>query len=275
MKKYFSIICVFSLILMIMPFNASAKNLQSEIDEFLATSGVSVEIIKQMPFGQKQVIYENIGNKEAEFSGYDARGFQLDNEGKLQFIAGVSASSSGNMQIQGGLISKSDLTLSVVGFKTTVSSGGKTWTEYSVYPSFVWKKLVKVKNDSFAMSMYSGWEAVPGERNLRLHLFNSQGQSAQHVDLNPNNASSSGYSYKVPTNTGFMQGSYQGHSYYNLKKTASNATPAISLHYAHDYSSSMTLSYSLNVGNYGSISLSGNVSKINEMSDNFNVSGLS
>lgn len=61
---------------------------------------------------------------------------------------------------------------------------------------------------------------------------------------------------------------------YYLRKTSSSATPTISLYYAHDYSSSMDLSYSLNVGNYGSITISGDVYRINEMADNFDIPGL-
>lgn len=124
------------------------------------------------------------------------------------------------------------------------------------------------------MSMYPGWEAVPGERNLCLHLMNSQGQSAQQVDITPNDSDYSGYAYKIPSNIGALQGSYQGHAYYQLEKKDPNASPRISLKYAHDYSAFCELSYSLDVGGFGSISIVGDVSKIDTMSDNFYVSGL-
>lgn len=269
MKKLLSIICTISLLLMIVPLGVSANSLDSEINTFLLNSGVPEEVVNSLSLGQKEMIYDTIGNSSAEFCGCDIRSFELNNN-VLESTGTVSISANDEIQPQSGLISNSDLVLSVVGFKST---DGST-TEYYVYPSFEWKKPVKVKNDSFAMSMYNGWEAIPGKRNLRLHLHNYEGESVQYVDLNPTNANSSGYSYKVPSSIGFMQGMYQGHAYYILNKTSSSATAAISLHYVHDNSSAMNLSYSLNVGAYGSISISGDVSQADVMSDNFDISGL-
>lgn len=269
MKKLLNIICTISLLLMVVPLEVSANSLDSEINTFLLKSGVPAEVVNSLSLGQKEMIYDTIGNSSAEFCGCDIRSFELNNN-VLESTGAVSISANNEIQPQSGSISNSDLVLSVVGFKST---DGST-TEYYVYPSFEWKKPVKVQNDSFAMSMYNGWEAIPGKRNLRLHLHNYEGQTVQYVDLNPNDANSSGYSYKVPSGVGFMQGMYQGHAYYILNKTSSSATPAISLRYVHDNSSSMNTTYNINLGPYGSISVSGSVDKISEMADNFNISGL-
>lgn len=257
------------LALMVTSYSAFAEA-SSSLDDFLLEAGVPLAIIETMPIGQKQIVFEKIGNKSAVFSGYDSKEYRLNNDGEL-----IPEGEKGRIQTYQGLIPPSDLTLSVIGFTLDVSdTTGNTWKEYDVFPSFVWNKLVKVKNDSFAMSMYPGWEAVPGERNFCLHLMNSQGQSAQQVDITPNDSHYSGYAYKIPSNIGALQGSYQGHAYYKLEKKDPNASPRISLKYAHDYSSFFELSYSLEVGGFGSISIVGDVSKIDTMSDNFYVSGL-
>ena len=122
------------------------------------------------------------------------------------------------------------------------------------------------------MNMYPEWSAVPKKRNLRLHLMNSQGQSAQYVDLTPSDSSDRGYCYKVPSNIGAMQGLYEGYAYYEIRK-GNNPQSAISLRYAHDASSNRNTSYSLSLGYIG-ISITGNTSNIYSISDNFDVSGL-
>lgn len=271
MKKIFSLIIATALFLTTVSLSTSANGLYSEIDTFLLNSGVPEEVVNSMPLGQKEMIYDDIGSCDAEFCGYDLCGFSLNGD-TPELTGTASVSANGEAQPLSGLIPNSDLELSVVGFKSTFVSGEESHIEYSVFPSFVWKRPVKIVNDSFAMSMYSGWEAIPGKRNLRIHLYNYEGQSVQHVDLNPSSSNSSGYSYKIPSGVGFMQGMYQGHAVYHLLKKSSSATPAISLYYAHDTSSSSNSSYSINLGSYGSISMSGNTNKVQEMSDNFIIS---
>lgn len=230
------------------------------IDDFLLEAGFPQDLIDSMSEIQKDIIYENSKNQIIKFAGYETQSFVLDDDDNLSPV-----------QPRAGLISSSDLTISVFGTYTTNSSGTVLYS--SVYPSFVWNKAVKVKNDSFSMAMYSGWEARPGEENFRLHLLNSSGQSAQYVDLNPNNSHSAGYSYKVPSNTGAMQGMYAGYAYYNIDKKSSSASPRISLHYVHDKSPLFNVSYGINIG-FFSISLSVNSDYLYEMSGNYNVDGL-
>lgn len=230
------------------------------IDDFLLEAGFPQDLIDTMSEIQKEIIYEKSKNDIIKFAGYETQNFVLSEEDGLSAI-----------QPRGGLISESDLTISVFGTYTTNSSDTVLYS--TVYPNFVWHKPVKVKNDSFSMAMYSGWEAIPGEENLRLHLMNSQGESAQYVDLNPANSHSAGYSYKIPSNTGAMQGMYAGYAYYDIDKTSSSASPRISLHYVHDKSSIINASYSISIG-VGSISLSSNDNDLYVMSGNYNVSGL-
>ncbi len=249
------------IVLLLCSFSVSAQTVN--IDDYLLKAGFPQNLIDEMSCPQKEFIYEKSNDKNIIFCGYEEKEFIINEEGKLE--------ENGNVSVHGGSLTSADMTLSVFGTKSYFTSGE---VSYEVYPCFKWHKYKKVKNDSFAMNMYSGWEAVPGERNLRLHLMNSQGQSAQYVDLSPSNASSRGYSYRIPSDIGAMQGLYEGYAYYEVDKISSNASSRISLYYAHDASSFFNASYSLSVGAVG-ISLSGNTDKIYTMSDNFAVSGLS
>ncbi len=249
-----------ALTLLFCSFSVSAQTVN--IDTYLLNAGFPQELIDEMSEPQKEFIYENSNDKNISFCGYEEKEFIINDAGELI--------ENGDVSVCGGSLTSADMTLSVFGTKSYFSSGE---VSYSVYPCFKWHKYKKVKNDSFAMNMYSGWEAIPGERNLRLHLMNSQGESAQYVDLNPSNSSSTGYSYRIPSDTGAMQGLYEGYAYYDIDKVSANASPRISLYYAHDASTFFNASYSLSVGAVG-ISLSGNTDKIYTMSDNFEVSGL-
>lgn len=227
-----------------------------------------------MPEAQKSLIYETSVGKSIAFSGYETHDFILNDDNSLQALPNENQASP-----CGGSIATSDLTLSVSGVVVKdYTVVGNTVQEiidyYIVYPSFVWHTPVKVKNDSFSMTMYSGWEARPQERNLRLHLMNSSGVSAQYVDLSPTQSFEQGYTYKVPSTTGSLQGMYEGHAYYNINKKNDNASNAISLHYVHDATTLMNLSYSIQLSEVFGFSISIESNDIYEMSDNLSISGF-
>lgn len=246
-------------ILLLCPLTVMAQT--DDVDTFLQNAGFPQELIDTMSEPQKAYIYEKSANKNVSFSSYERKEYTITTEGELV--------ENNNISPRGGLLDSSDMTLSVFGTITTNWDGS---IYYSVYPCFQWHQYKKVNNDSFAMNLYPGWEAIPGERNFRLHLMNNYGQSAQYVDIAPTNSSSTGYVFKIPTNIGSSQGLYEGYAYYDVNKVTSTATPAISLCYAHDASKIFDASYSLSVGGVG-ISISGKTNKIYTMADNFYVSG--
>lgn len=255
------IVCVFTIIsLLLCPLSASA--IPVDIDGFLIEAGFPQDLVNEMSDPQKEYIYEHSVGKNVEFCGYDSKEFVVTNEGELVESTGISP--------RDGLISSSDMTLSVTGTKVWSTSGDE-W--HVVYPSFKWHTHKKVANDSFAMNMYSGWECRPGKRNFRLHLMNNQGQSVQYVDLAPAQSGERGYVFKIPSNTGFMQALYEGYAYFNIDKISETASPRITLFYAHDASSSCNTSFSLTLGPVG-ISFSGGNSNLYTMSDNFEVPRL-
>lgn len=260
-KKNFKIklIAVMTIISLFMCSIGVAAVTPVNIDEFLLEAGFPQNLIDGMSEVQKDMMYDTFKNETIRFAGYARQDFSLEND------------TLSPVQPRGGLIPASDLTLTVFGIYSIDVYGNVLHS--TVCPSFIWNTPVKVKNDSFSMAMYSGWEAVPGVENLRLHLMNSYGQSAQQVDLDPSQSHSAGYSYKIPSNIGFNQAIYEGHASYRIDKMNPDASPRISLHYVHDTSPLLNISYGITI-DFFSISLSVNNNYLYEMSGNFEVDGL-
>lgn len=128
-------------------FNISCRGIYRS-DSYLLSIGVPRDVVDQLSIGQKESIFQKLeGN--ARFEVFDKRNFAIED--------------SHNPQIQpmGGLISKSDLTLSVISF--SVEHNGIDCQE--IFPSFVWHKKVALKNHSFGMALYPDWEVLPDELN--------------------------------------------------------------------------------------------------------------
>ena len=257
--KAMSIITIISIC--ICSIGVSADNNVHDVDQFLLEAGFPSDLVNDMSQIQKDLIFEQSNGKMIGYGGKATQNFVLDDAQKLVEV-------DGTMQSRSGVISSSDLTLSVISTYTMDLNGNILY--YTVYPNFVWHKAVKVKNDSFSMTMYPGWEAIPQDENFRLHLMNSNGDSAQYVDIAPTGSGSAGYTYKVPSSVGALQGMYEGYAYFSVEKTTSSASQRITLHYVHDKSSSMNISYSISIANF-SINLSSSNSNLNVMSGNYNI----
>lgn len=225
----------------------------SEYDYFLASAGVPQNIICCISEEQKMVICQTLG-EDAVFEGYDTQTF-VETNGSVV---------NGGAQMFSANIPSSELTISVLGF--SINYNGQPC--YAIYPSFVWNTISKLSNDSFAMAMYDGWEAIPNCNNLEVYLKNSQGTSVQHTSVSAAVSASSGYSYIIPGSVGNMDGLYEGHAYLYAKKTNASATHAISLNYVDDTSRFMNVSYGINIGP-ASISVTSTDSNLRFMSGNF------
>lgn len=223
-------------------------------DSFLSSKGVPLEIIDSLTEEQKQLIFQTIA-EDAEFEGYDIQTFTSENNDVM----------NEGVQVASGIIPDSEMTISVIGFSATYNGQAC----YIIYPSFVWNSISRISNDSFAMALYDGWEAIPGYNNLEVYLRNSQGNTVQHTSVAAAVSASSGYNYVIPGSIGSVQALYEGHAYLYAKKTNSSATHAISLNYIDDTSSSMNVSYGVNIG-YASISISQTDSRLRFKSGNFN-----
>ncbi len=252
-KRLTAIFTIITIVCCSMSISAQEQNY---IDQYLLDAGFPTSVVETLSESKKEFIYEKTNNKNISFCNYETKGFNINDDGALsENIASPC----------GGLLNSSEITVDVIGIIADTSEG----IEYSVFPSFTWHVVKKVKNDSFSMSMYPGWEVVPGERNLRLYFINNQGNSV-YTDLDCTDSTSSGYTFKIPSSVGANQGYYEGHAYFDVEKTSTSASNRISLHYTHDASTSMNVSYSINLG-IASISLSGNTDPLYVFADNFNI----
>lgn len=226
-----SLIVSILLVISVLPVKAFSEQ---SLDEFLLSKGMMQEEINIMSQEQKEYIRETL-DENAQFSSYERQFFKIKEDGTLEVIKETKG---------GGSIASSDLTLSVAAFSTTYN--GESC--YSIYPSFVWSKTTIVKNDSFAMALYPNWEIIPdmSTYNMRLWMKNIYGNRVQYVDLRPDTSNHHGFSYKIPSNTGGVEGMYEGNAVFYAKKTSSSATRGICLKYIHDTTSLLT--YSVSIG---------------------------
>ncbi len=198
-----------------------------DIDSFLIKSGMPDEVLECLSETQKQFITTNLNSKNltANFNTYKATDFVIDEEGFHPFSE----------------ISDRDLTITVVAYETTVDGT----RGYIVFPSFIWHKDVKIKNDSFAFVLYPNWEIAGSYGyNLCVWIKNIYGDKVQSTDVAPDLLAYNAQSYKM-TDTGFMQGLYEGNGIFYVRKMSSTASPEMVITYIHDTSSNMSISYNI------------------------------
>lgn len=227
-------------------------------DDYLAHLGMPENVIIQLTDIQKECIMEHI-DSTAVYVGYDSCDFTLDPV-------------SGDMMPMYTPLPASDLTISVSAYKLQAASESGS-AQYVVCPAFEWHKLSKVNGDSLAGVMFSGWETIDEIPQLLLVLRNSNGDVAQRILIDENDASEYGYVFEIPSNVGGMvNGRYEGVASFSINKKDPNATARISMKYVHD-NTGLFESYSINIGVAGSITVTGS-DKIQIQSKNFDLPGL-
>ena len=237
-----------------------------DLDQFLRDAGVPENVIATLAEDQKQLIYETSIGEEISFFGFESKDYFEDQDGNLVEICSEQSSPR-------SVIPASHLTLSVLGMETYAPTTG-TYS-YKIYPTFQWHVRVTVKNDSFSMAMYPGWEVVPGDRSMRLHITDDAGTTSMHsVTIeSPANATSAGYSFMIDSNIGTGPAIYRGAAYFRAKKTSTSASPNISLHYFHDTTPLFQASYGISIG-FSQISVNLYSGTGDQVGDNFVISGL-
>ena len=256
--RSFSIIVAMVIMLVTCSFSVSAETV--DLDGFLLSKGVPEEIIEDMSEGQKETIFQNVG-EDAVFESYNVQTFSENEAKRLEQTSDIFVTEDTVKPFRSGSISSSDLKLTVVAF----NEGG---SRMSIYPSCIWNKLVHVKNDTFAMALYPNWEVVPGKNGMTLWAKNASGSKVSSAKLYATSASSAGYAYKVPSNVGTMQSKYEGNAFLYADKKSSSATRAISLQYIDDRSWPLAASYGVSIG-WASVSVTGNTSDLYYMAGNY------
>lgn len=227
-------------------------------DEMLINMGTPENVVENLDTNFKKYIYDNAESGE-QFDGYTTEELNR-NSYKINRIAKYSSN-----------LSESDMTVSI--YATGVVKNGIKYVK--IYPSFCWKKSVSISNDTFALSLYSGWECK-GNDNVELVVSAVCGTGAiqQKHTFKPTDAAESGYAFQIPNDYGKQlpgNGHYEGYGHFLVRRKKSKATKSISVKYIHDDSSNYSVSYGISIGP-ASISVSGDTDKLQIFAKNINFS---
>ena len=221
--KVLSLITTLSLLSASCVFPAEASQTVSEIDSFLLNIGTPQSVIDNMDQDLKQTIYDTSleNSKEKEFAGIETNSYTIptDNE------SGITPY----------YIPPSDFSVTVVAFKESNYNG---YVQYSIYSSFEWKKEVHIKDDAFSFVLPTGWELVPGKKNLRIQVYNIYKEKWEvATDIStPYAADFSGYGFNGFGNTCKVSAKYKGTGYTYAYKKVGNVSNQIKVGYAHENS---------------------------------------
>lgn len=240
-KKLFFI----ALFVSIMVFESKMIELNAaqNTDDFLYETGMPQEVINQLTESQKELIRESV-NSDASFFSYDSKEFIVNEDGKLMLTA---------------TIPDSDLTLSFVAYQGYLD----TKEVYVIFPSFIWKKDVSIRNDSFSFILAEGWEVVVDNDdyqyyNLRVHGTLLDG-TTDSCDIEPQTLLFNGQSYKMSDITAITK--YEGNAVFYAEKKSTSASHKAIVQYVHDGSPACDISYGLSFGIF-SISVTSNSDKL-------------
>ena len=250
------LLCILSL--SILMFNipisfAQAETLSNQYDEYLQKTGMPQDIINSLDEELKETIYLSSNNADKEFVSVETKEVSLKgNEGG----------------IEPSYIPPSDMSITVVAFKE--SSKYQGYDQYSIYPTFEWHKETQIGNDKFGFSLPSGWEVVPGKRNLSLYYDNPylagiKWELGCQIS-NPCTATVTGYGFDGFDTYAKRSIQCKGNAYFYAYKKDSSASHSLKLGYYHDTSSNMSGSFGISIGPF-SVSLSGSWDNVEAWED--------
>ena len=193
---------------MALPVGATAASV--DLDAFLRERGVPEDVLETMPWGQKQLIYDTVGDG-AMYVPYEEDHTVLSSTADDALLTAMGMDG---------------LEFFVVAFEWT--EDGRVVND--VYTSFVWTAKTLPNLDTFETTLYPGWEAVPGERVFRFYTIRSSGDVKSVQEFGPIGASHNGYTYGVPTSAS-ARTYYEGHSYLRVMDTKGDSTHAVVMRY--------------------------------------------
>lgn len=198
-------------------------------EQILLDAGTPEEVIAGFSTEQKEFIVNNLEH-ESVYEGND-----------ITYIINASNNTLGRAV---SVLPEELMSISVTCYSITVSGGEK---QYQFFPTFKWKSVgYNIKNDTFAFSLYSGWEVVPeSTAQLNIHLKNQTGVTQQTALYEPYCSFSSGYSFCFTHGWALPTGYHEGYGLFYARKKDSNATNGMSVKYVHDNSPNCNISYGL------------------------------
>ena len=209
--------------------NIYARQVCTEVDDFLLSVGVPVTVIEHLTETQRKNIFMSFQNEDnISFESFSLTAYNISECGEDIVKVDVLAMEVENLFTPRHTIPPSDLTISVVAMQ-----GGTGADSLWLAPSFVWHTPRNIRNDGFAWSLFPGW-AVDASVSFSLWArYIGNGQLIMSHPLNPVAATFSGYGFMFDGPVG-LPWTVEGHGMFRAIRTNPNATRAISLMYVHD-----------------------------------------
>lgn len=224
----------------------------SQQDDKLKECGTPESVLETMDSHFKEFIRQNIKENE-QFESYSGEE-PLDQNTNKKFGISTYANTTP--------MKKGNITVTI--YRTKVNNSKHSYY-YKIYPYFKWNVPSAVKNDGFAIALYSGWHCdTKVSPQLIMKAYSGKGDliSSSVRAYSSTEAAENGYGFHIPTSYGIavppFNGHYEGYTYFYAWKDEKSCEDKASIEYVHNASANYNYSFGFNIG-YVSIGISTNV----------------
>lgn len=222
--------------------NSESVETSADVEEILLEIGTPLEVVETYTEEEKEFIWENLKNKEAEYLDYELQDAQVVGSGMLRTTSTTTAL-------------KNNVKFTVSAYSVRID-GEKC---VALFPRFKWSTNDEVKNDCFAFNLPDGWEITATPTSLKLYAYNVNDTLVRMVNYTgPCDMSFQGVAYLIEDGgVALPGGHYEGMMAAYARKKDSSASNQICIRYVHDYSSKSKVTYGISWG-LASISIPSN-----------------
>ncbi|WP_440895354.1 hypothetical protein ACS127_12375 [Amphibacillus sp. Q70] len=216
---------------------------EKTVDAFLTSVGMEQTLIDQIPFGQKETIYDTLDHS-ATFKTIHVQTFS-DEDGFEKTTDQLFDHTDEMISVM-KTIPAADLTIYVVMFELNVDDK----IQIAIYPSFIWSESVSIHNDKFAIVLDPYWFGEPQKNGMYVLEKNVEGKRIQCDALTAVQAGQYGYMHNFPDDTS-SKGFYEIHTYmYAIPETLDPVEGGIKVKYTHDTSKLFNAKYDMTLEHY-------------------------
>lgn len=239
---------------------------ENSCDEYLLNIGFPEDEVEELDKNTKEFMVNYLKNQKEDFS------FESVEKKNVTFKSNeldLNSNTKPNSRHFYRAIENDELELGVY-----YLSAGNNLPMNVIYPYFKWKKSLLtphiIRNDSFSYCINANdWDIIPGSFSFNINYLVDGHRSYAKTYYRPNELTWTGATYKIPSNDP-LYGDY-GMAAFSIRKKNENADSRIVLHYIDDTSTFNNLSYTINVSDILTVSVSSKKNSYRDTSDMFNM----